>query len=212
MAFDLEEQEQLASLKVLWSRYGTPLIWLLICILAGYSAWMGWNYYLGNQAAQAAQLYEELQKAIELNDIAKVHRVAGDMENRFGNTTYAQIGAFSVAKLAFDTNDLKMVKKQLLWVIENSSSDEYKVIARIRLAGVFLDEKAYDQALNLLTADFPEQFTSLIADRKGDILMGQNKFEEARSAYQLALDRMEQRDTLRSSIQLKLEAISPPTY
>jgi predicted negative regulator of RcsB-dependent stress response len=63
MAYDLEEQEQLATLKAWWNQYGNLLTWLLIIALAAYAAWTGWNYYQRNQAAQAGQLYEELQKA-----------------------------------------------------------------------------------------------------------------------------------------------------
>jgi predicted negative regulator of RcsB-dependent stress response len=40
-------------------------------------------------------------------------------------------------------------------------------------------EKAYDQALQTLSASFPEQFTALAADRRGDVLLLQGKRAEA---------------------------------
>jgi predicted negative regulator of RcsB-dependent stress response len=207
MAYDLEEQEQLATLKAWWNRFGNIAIWALILALAAYTGWSGWNYYQRNQANQAAQLYDELQKAVAAKDNAKVQRAATDLTGKFGRTAYAQMSALAAAKAAFDANDLKTAKAQLQWVIENGRDGEYKAIAKIRLAGILLDEKAFDEGLKLLAGDFPAQFASAVADRKGDILAAQNKIDEARTAYQLALEKTDQNNPGRQLIQLKLDAI-----
>jgi predicted negative regulator of RcsB-dependent stress response len=207
MAYDLEEQEQLASLKAWWNQYGNLITWLLIIGLAAYAAWAGWNYYQRTQAAQAGQLYEELQKAVTAKDNGKVQRAATDMASKFGGTAYAQMAALAAAKSAVDANDLKTAKAQLQWVADNGSSEEYKAIAKIRLAGILLDEKAFDDGLKLLAGDFPEQFAGTVADRKGDILAAQAKIEDARAAYKLALDKTDEKNPARQLIQLKLDAL-----
>lgn len=207
MAYDLEEQEQLASLKSWWNQYGNLVTWLLIVVLAAYAAWAGWGYYQRNQAAQAGQLYEELQKAVAAQDKEKVQRAATDMEDKFSRTAYAQMSALAAAKSAFDASDLKTAKAQLQWVMEKGASDEYKAIAKIRLAGILLDEKAYDEGLKALSGDFPAQFSSIADDRKGDILMAQNKVDEARTAYQAALEKTDVKNPGRQLIQIKLDAI-----
>ena len=206
MAYDLEEQEQLASLKAWWTQHGNLVTWILTLALAAYAAWSGWNYYQRTQAAQAGQLYEELQKAVAARDNARIQRAASDMTEKFSHTAYAQMAALAAAKSAFEANDLKTAKAQLQWVADKGS-DEYKAIARIRLAGVLLDEKAYDEALKVLSGDFPEQFAGDVADRKGDVLVAQNKIDEARAAYQLALEKTDQKSPGRQLIQLKLDAI-----
>ena len=207
MAYDLEEQEQLATLKAWWNQYGNLLTWLLIIVLAAYAAWTGWNYYQRTQAAQAGQLYEELQKAVTSRDNGRVQRAATDMTARFGRTAYAQMAALAAAKSAFDANDMKTAKAQLQWVVDNGSTDEYKAIAQIRLAGILLDEKAYDDALKLLAGDFPAQFAGLVADRKGDILVAQSKTDDARAAYKTALEKTDEKNPARQLIQLKLDAL-----
>ncbi len=207
MAYDLEEQEQLASLKAWWNQYGNLVTWLLIIGLASYAAWTGWNLYQRNQSAQASQLYEELQKAVSAKDNAKVLRAASDMEDKFGRAAYAQMGALAAAKSAFEANDLKAANAQLQWVVDHGRDEEYKAIAKIRLAGILLDEKNYDDGLKILSGTFPPAFESAVADRKGDILVAQNKVEEARSAYQLALEKMDRKNPGRQLVQLKLDAI-----
>ncbi len=49
----------------------------------------------------------------------------------------------------------------------------------MRLAGVLLDEKAYDQGLALLKDTPPAQFEALFADRRGDLLAAQDKRDDA---------------------------------
>ncbi len=207
MAYDLEEQEQLATMKAWWTQYGNLVTWLLIAALAVYAGWSGWNYYQRNQAAQAGQLFDELQKAVTAKDNVKVQRAAQDMEEKFPRTAYAQMTGLTAAKSAFDSSDLKTAKLQLQWVIDHAADEEYKAVAKVRLAGVLLDEKAYDDGLKLLVTDFPKPFAGLVADRKGDLLAAQNKLPEARASYEAALAAMEQRNPGRQLIQLKLDAI-----
>ncbi|MFC0169677.1 YfgM family protein [Pseudoduganella danionis] len=206
MAYDLEEQEQIASLKAWWEKYGNLTSWVVIAGLAAYSGYNGWNYYQRNQATQAAALYDELTSAVDAKDNAKVLRAAGDMESKFGSTTYAPMSALVAAKSSFDANDVKSAKAQLQWAIEHGG-DEFKAVAKVRLAGVLLDEKAYDEALKVLAGEVPAQFTAAVADRKGDILVAQNKLAEARTAYQAALDASDKKSPGRQLIQLKFEAI-----
>ncbi|WP_395824149.1 YfgM family protein [Collimonas sp.] len=203
MAFDLDEQEQLAALKDWWKKYGNLTTWALIIALGAYAGWSGWNYYQRSQALQASQLYDELQKAVS----AKVQRAAADIQQKFGSTAYAGMAALSAAKVAFDANDLNGAKEQLQWTVDHGADDDYRALARVRLAGILLDQKAYDDGLKVLAADVPAPFASAVADRKGDILVAQNKIDEARAAYQLALDKMDSQNPGRQLIQLKLDAI-----
>ncbi|WP_286865465.1 tetratricopeptide repeat protein, partial [Herbaspirillum sp. UBA812] len=49
MAYDLEEQEQLDSIKAWWAKYGNLVTWALIIALAAYAGWTGWNTWQGRQ-------------------------------------------------------------------------------------------------------------------------------------------------------------------
>ena len=206
MAYDLEEQEQLAELKAFWNKYGNLLTWVLIIALASFAGYNFWTSHQRSQAADASVLYEDLQKSLLEKDNAKVQRVAADIESKFGSTAYGQMAALAAAKGAFDANDLKVAKAQLQWAIEHGN-DEYKSIAKLRLAGVLLDEKAYDEGLKLLATEFAPQFAGSVADRKGDILVAQNKLADARTAYLAALAAMGERSPGRKLVEVKLESI-----
>lgn len=206
MAYDLEEQEQIASFKAFWARFGNLILWVLIIALGSYAGYNYWNSHKRSQSAEASALYDELQTAVGANDNAKVQRIAGDVQKKYGGTAYAQMAALGAAKTAFEANDLKTAKTQLQWVVDNGN-DEYQAIAKLRLAGVLLDEKSYDAALKLLNEQFPQQFAAEASDRKGDVLVAQNKLAEARQAYTVAFAAMDKNNPGRQLVQVKLEAI-----
>lgn len=211
MAYDLEEQEQIESLKAWWKKHGNWITWVLIIVLACYAIYAYWGYYQRKQSAQASQLYYEMQGAVLSGDQERALRVAKDTQDKFGGTAYAPMITLVAAKMAYEENRSDIAKSQLQWVINNAKQDGYKAIARIRLAGILLDEKAYDEGMKLLSGSFPESFASLAEDRKGDFLVAQNKHDEARVAYQKALEKAPSDDPGRQLIQLKLEEIGIPS-
>jgi len=206
MAYDLEEQEQIASFKAFWNRFGNLILWVLIIALGSYAGYNYWNSHKRTQSGEASALYDELQTAVGANDNAKVQRIAADMQKKYEGTPYAPMAALGAAKTAFEANDLKTAKTQLQFVVDKGN-DEYKAIAKLRLAGVLLDEKSYDAALKLLNDSFPPQFSAEASDRKGDVLVAQNKIAEARQAYIAAFAAMDKNNPGRQLVQVKLEAI-----
>lgn len=210
MAYDLEEQEQLESLKAWWKKHGNWITWVLIAVLGCYAVYAYWGYYQRKQTAQASQLYYEMQNAVMSDDNERALRVAKDTQEKFGRTAYAPMVTLVAAKMAYEENRIDVAKTQLQWVVDNAKQDGYKAIARLRLAGILLDEKAYDEGLKLLSAGFPEPFVGLAEDRKGDFLVAQNKLDDARTAYRTALEKTSPDDPGRQLIQLKLEEIGIP--
>jgi predicted negative regulator of RcsB-dependent stress response len=191
--YDLEEQEQLAEIKAWWKQYGNLVVGLLTAASIGVIAWQGWNWYQRNQAAQASVVYSVLQKSVLEKDSQGVKAASGELLEKFGGTTYAQLGALMTAKAMFDAGDTKTARAQLAWVVEHGK-DELRDLARVRLAAVLLDEKAYDEALKQLDGSVSAGFAARFAESRGDVLSAQGRKPEARTAYQAALTRLEDAD------------------
>jgi len=207
MAYDHEEQEQLASLQAAWKQYGNIVTWVLIAALAAFAAWMQWGNYQIKQAAQASQLYDEVQKSIAAKASDKVQRASADLKEKFPGTAYAPMAALAAAKSAFDANDLKAAKSQLQWVIDSSKNDNYTGLAKIRMAGVLLDEKSNDDAMKQLSGEFPAELQAELSDRRGDVYVAMSKFDDAKKSYQAALDKMTTKSPARQLVQIKLDAL-----
>jgi predicted negative regulator of RcsB-dependent stress response len=204
--YNLEEQEQLAALKAWWQEHGGAVILGATIVLAAAAAWNGWTWYQRSQAAQAAALYDELQKAARANDVRVVRDKAGEILESYPRTAYAPLAALVSSKVQFQAGDLKTARAQLQWVVENAKHDEIRAIAALRLSSVLLDDGDPDAALKVLEAKPHSSFEALHASQRGDILATQKKYPDARAAYKAALEKAEAgafRDTLR----LKLEAL-----
>jgi predicted negative regulator of RcsB-dependent stress response len=208
MALDLEEQEQLAELKSWWKANGNLVVAVIVGLLVAFAGWRSWKIYQANQAAQAAALYETMGKAAQAGDAKALRDAAGALAENYPRTLYASMGALVAARYYYDHKDPKAAKAQLQWVIERSSSDDFRDLARLRLAAVLLDEKAYDEALKQLDAAHAAAYDSQYAALKGDVFGAQGKAAEAKAAYKLALDKAGPQDApLRDALRMRLEAL-----
>ncbi len=204
---DLEEQEQLADIKHFWNEYGNLITWVLIAVFGAIAAWNGWQYWQRTQATQAAAMYDEVERAAQARDIARVERAFSDMKDKFGRTTYAQQAGMLAAKTFIENGNTDAAKAALAWVADKASDDGYQAVARLRLAGVLVQAKAYDEALKQLSGDFPKSFEGLVADRRGDVYNLQGKKAEAKAEYVKAYKISDERAEYRRLIEVKLSAL-----
>ena len=204
---DLEEQEQLDELKHFWNRYGNLITWFLIAVLGAYAAWNGWNYWQRNQAAQASVLYDEVDRAAASGDVGRVTQAYGDIKDKFGGTVYAQQAALIAAKVLQDKGQADGAKAALQWVADSGSDDGIRSVARLRLAAILVDAKAYDDSLKVLSSAFPKEFEALAADRRGDIYNLQGKRDQARAEYTKAWQGMSAAADYRALVEVKLTSL-----
>ncbi|WP_394787490.1 YfgM family protein [Rhodoferax sp.] len=204
---DLEEQEQLDELKAFWNRYGNLITAVLTVVLLGFAGWNGYQYWQRSQAAQAAALYDEVDRAAKAGDVAKVERAFSDMKDKFGSTAFAQQAGLLAAKTLFEKGNVDASKAALTWVADKSSDEGYQAVARLRLAGVLLESKSYDEATKLLSGSFSKEFEPLVADRKGDVLALQDKKAEAIVQYQAAYKGLDAQDDYRKVVEIKLNSL-----
>lgn len=186
--YDLEEQEQIDSLKTWWNMHGGLITGVVTAICLAVIAWQGWNWYQRSQAAQAASVFAVLEQSMAMGDSQKIKASAGELTEKFASTPYAALGALLAARQSFEAGDLKTAKAQLTWASENGK-EEIRDIARLRLAAVLLDEKAFDEAVKVLEAAPDAPFAARSLELKGDVLTAQGKRAEARTAYKAALEK-----------------------
>lgn len=206
-ALDLEEQEQLDQLKHFWKTWGNLISWLLIAVLASYAAWNGYQYWQRSQAVKAAALFEEVERAVAARDLPRVERSFADMKDKFASTQYAQQAALLAAKSLQEQGKSDAARAALTWVATDAADPAYRDIARLRLAGLLLDAKSYDDALKQLTAAFVPAMTGLAADLRGDVLQAKGQSAEAVAAYQQAWATLADTPDYRRIVQAKLNAL-----
>ena len=206
-ALDLEEQEQLDQIKHFWKKYGNLISWVLIVVLGSYASWNGYKYWQRDQAAKAAVLFDEVERAVTAGDVVRVERSFADMKDKFGGTQYAHQAALLAAKALQAKDKAEAARAALKWVAEVAPDPAYRDIARLRLSALLLDAGSNDEALAQLSAPFTPAMAGLAADLRGDVMQVKGQKAEAVSAYQSAWQLLSDSPDYRRLVQAKLNAL-----
>jgi len=204
---DLEEQEQLDQLRHFWKTYGNLISWLLIAVFGSIAAMNGWQWYQRTQSAKASAVYEEVERAVANGDLARAQQGFADVRDKYGRTVFAQQAGLLVAQALADKDKTDEAKAALQWVADKAGDEGLQAVARLRLAALLVQAKAYDEALKQLGAGMPVEFSALVADRRGDIYNLQGKKAEAKAEYSKAYEGLSADAEYRRLLEVKLTAL-----
>src|SRR4029078_1226296 len=197
----------ITTLKSWWGQCGNYVTGSVTVVCVIIIAVQGWRWYTRGQSEKAAVLYGAVSTAATQNNADKAKDAGTQLLDKYPNSAYAARAALLLAKLAVDKKDNATAKTNLQWVIDRATEDELKQIARLRLAYVLLDDKAYDDALRTLDAKHDDKMDGLYSDAKGDILAASGKVAEARAGVQSALAKVDPKGAMRNYVQLKLDSL-----
>jgi predicted negative regulator of RcsB-dependent stress response len=152
-------------------------------------------------------MFDQLDRAAQAGDADQAGRIFTDMKDRYPRTAFTEQGGLMAAKAQLDKGQTDAALGSLAWVAENGAEPEYQTIARLRAAGVLLDQKKYDDALKQLGGASSPDFAALVDDRRGDILLAQGKKDDAKAAYTKAWQAMDPKIDYRRLIEAKLTAM-----
>jgi len=214
-SYDLEEQEQLDELKTWWKMHGNLVTAVVTALALAVFAWQGWNWWQRKQSAGASVLYSTMQQAIMAKDMKRTRDISGELIDKYAGTAYAGMAALVSARAQAEGGDAKTARVQLAWAADNAKDDALRDLARLRLAAILLDEKAYDDALKQLAAEPLPSFAPRFGELKGDVFAAQGKSAEAKTAYQAALTKIDgasktegqHTGAYRDIVQAKLDAL-----
>ncbi|MBV1776066.1 tetratricopeptide repeat protein [Burkholderiaceae bacterium DAT-1] len=206
-AFDLQEQEQLASFKAWWHSWGQYLAIGVFALSVAYVGSKGWQGIQSDRGAKAADAFAPVAEAIKSHDFAKTDSALKAFILDQSGSPLAARGQLELAKMAFESGKLDDARKALDWVIANSKESALVDTASIRLANVLLDQKQYDAALAAVKAPKNLTFDRLFAETRGDILSIKGDVAGARTAYNDAIKTMEKDAPARKLIEIKLSGL-----
>lgn len=207
MAFDLEEQEQIDQAKAWWKQHGNKVIWgvtAFLLITAGWRAWETWNR---NQMAEASMLFDQVVEAAAMNDTKTTRDTAARIMEDHGRSAYASPAAWVAGSMNYEAGDLKSARAQYEYALEHARDEGTTQLARLRLASIKFEEKDLAGALSLLEKPFAPAFAGLAAQLKGDVLVAEGKQDAARSAYKEAMEKLDEKSSLRPLVEMRLDAL-----
>lgn len=212
------EEQQVEAIKKWFKENGSSTFF---AIVIGLSAIFGWQAWTGSQTEKqqaGSALYQDMVEALVLvktpGDEEKhantVRHLGDQLITEYPGLLYAQFAALAIAKLDVDKGNLPEAAESLQWVVDQSSDESLRNVAKVRLARVLSAQDKYDDALVLLSGTMDASISSLAEEVKGDIYSLMGETFEARMAYQRSIDIATsdgaQKDRL---VQMKLDDLAP---
>lgn len=207
------------DIKEWWEKNRTMLITGISAVAIFGSGWLYWQSYQQNTQFEAAQIYAEFYPSLspefdsaqisstanlpltqvgiseETRTSAKI--LAQKLKSEYSSTGYAPLAALFLARDMITNNDINGAVEEFKWVIENSSTEFIRNIARLRLARTQVALDKHEEALQTLnkvegattTGRTKKQpFSAAVNDLRGDIYTLMQDTEKARIAYQDSLN------------------------
>ena len=209
MAYDLEEQESLAEIKAWWDKWGTLILSVVTAACLAASAYQGWRWYQAKESAEAGTLYAQMVQASNAKDYSRAVAIGDRLSSEYASTAYAGIGALLAARSAESEGKSEEAVKALTRITGSDKYPELKTIAAVRLAGIYLDEGKFDDALNALKAiPVEKNDIALIEDRRGDILLAKGEVAAAKTSWETALKNCPVTSPIAGVLTTKLESLN----
>jgi len=196
------EEEQLEALKAWWKENGTSTIVGVVVGIALISGWNYWRSYKQEKATQASNAYSQLVKAVAANNQGAIAQLDKRLHDEFGGSGYAAYDGLQQAKLKVQKGDLAGAKA-ILQDVAAQPNKELSHIARIRLVRLMLATGEYEQGLQLINEVDPATesgFSATYDELTGDLYVAMDRLDEARTAYQNALNSGDQSPLLKIKI------------
>jgi len=187
------EEEQVEALGRWWRENGRSTVAAVVIALAAGFGWQAWQSNEARESAQASDLYQALLRAIDKQEPSATTEegveLAGQLKREFGSSSYAQFAALHLAAMAVNDGKLADAETELRWVLAKApAGSDIARVARQRLARVLSAAGDTEQALKVLAEAEPGPYAASYAVAEGDVLLAAGRRDEARSAYQRALD------------------------
>lgn len=204
------EEEQLEVIKRWWKENGTSLIAGAVLAAAGVFGWNAWQNYQEGQAEAASVRYQQLVNMTAGNtladdQLANARELIDDITSDHGDTLYAELAQLLEARLAVQQGDLDAAKSALENVASDSSRRYVQSLAWLRLARIEIANGNPQAALSLLDESITDALAAQQANVRGDAYAALDQTEQARDAWQTALELAQTQNQPLYGVQFKLD-------
>ena len=210
------EEEQVEALKKWWKENGKSTVISIVVAIAAVVGWRGWQEQQQGNIDAASAVYQNLLSAsqgqngtVTAEQLTTANHLAETLKQDYPNSTYAHFAALYKAKFAVEKNDLATAESELRWILATGTTAELTLQTQLRLARVLYASEKYDDALGQLSSSSPA-YAASFEEVRGDIYLAQGQADQARLAYQKAVELSQQGPQSASSplLEMKLQQLN----
>ena len=181
------EEQQVEAIKKWWSENFKMVIFIAIIGLGSIVGVQQWKQKQTANAQTASMEFDHILQVVKQSKDESIQQQVETMLSDYPDYPYAALSAMLEAKQMIEAGKLAEAEEKFQWVISNGKAQNLQHISRIRLATLMSAQGKNEQALDILNVE-QGSFRASYLEVKGDILVALKRINEARSAYDQALE------------------------
>lgn len=189
-----DEQQDIENAKHLWKNGGKWVFIGLVIAALGYLGNVIYQGHMQNINAQAAEQASHVK-----GDTAKL----AALQQQYADSVATIQATLETAYQLFQMGKLDEAAAAYQWVLSHNKTPIFQAEAVQNLANVYLQQKKYDAAHQVLSTPVDTAYQAVLSEIKGDVYAAQGKNKEAAEAYQFALDKLPEHSPSRELLELK---------
>lgn len=191
MAVELyDEIEQGERVKRWIKEYAPAVVIGVVLAFGGIYGLRYWQSYQGTQNQAAAERYALFQELLDEDDFTQAESVYTELREGNADHAYTALAGLETAREYVERGQLDDAARIYGELLSQRKFSALQPVVRLRLARVQLSQDDPDAALATLGGEAPEGYQGAFAEVRGDIEARRGNPDQARLAYQEAMDNM----------------------
>jgi len=210
MAVELyDEHEQSERVRNWIKEYGLSLVMGLVLAFSGIFGFRYWQDHQAGQRQLAAEYFDVIQSELEAQSLGFAEEQYNLMRESVPRNAYVGLAGLQMAAAYVEDGQLAPAARIYAEILDERRFENLWPIAKLRLARVFEAQGDLDDARNLIAGSPPVGFESAWAELRGDLYMAKGDLDQARTAYQEALEMLTGQAAGRGTLEIKIDATGP---
>ena len=207
MAVELyDEHEQSERVRQWIKEYAPAIVMGLVLAFGGIFGFRYWQDHQAGQRALASEYYEVIRQEIQMDSLEGAEEQYGIMRDAVGRSAYIGLAGMQVAAAHIHEGQLSPAARIYQDILDDRRLRSLWPVATLRLVRILESQGDIDEALALLDQPAPAGFRGAWAEARGDLLFERGRLDEARMAWQEALDNQPAQGGNPRLLQMKIDA------
>ncbi len=207
MAVELyDEHEQSERVRKWIKEYAPAIVMGLVLAFGGIFGFRYWQDHQAGQRVLASEYYEVIRQEVQAGQLAGAEEQYQIMRDSVSRNSYVGLAGMHLASAYVADGQLSPAARIYREILDNRRLQSLWPVATLRLVRVLEARGDIEEALALVEGTPPHGFTAAWAEARGDLLFERGRVEEARLAWQEALDNQPAQGGNPRLLEMKIDA------
>jgi predicted negative regulator of RcsB-dependent stress response len=209
MAFDAYDDYEQSERVQKWLRQnGLSIVVGVVIGLVAIFGWQQWRNHRAGREAAAAEIYQQAQSAALSGNTEGANRLTAQLTTDYPGSTSTLFALGNQAQREAQAGQLDKALQSLNASLALAKDDGLKSLIQLRVARVELASGKADATLATLGQLPPKHFEGMSEELRGDALVKLGRLDDARKAYQTALQVIGDDAPQRGALQMKIDDLA----